>query len=172
MPTYRTAEVEFQDLLREVLATYHTELVEAGVTFGLLEAHAPVDRKTGEPKGPALKLHGYPCHAIVKINSHKDRVEGKPDATIVLDGDTFPALRKEQQTAVLDHEAHHIELARDEEGAIQTDDAGRPKLKMRLHDLVMGGFSSVVERHGEDAIETDHYKDCHKVMTQMLLPFG
>lgn len=36
---------------------------------------------------------------------------------------------------------------------MKTDDVGRPKLKMRLHDWQMGGFREIAQRYGSDALE-------------------
>jgi hypothetical protein len=41
----------------------------------------------------------------------------------------------------------------DNESGILSDDIGRPKLGIRLHDHQVGWFDSIVERHGIHAIE-------------------
>jgi hypothetical protein len=172
MPTYRTAPQGDVDLLDQVLQQYHAELADAGVTIGLLHAHARRDEKSGEPLGPALKLHGYPCAAVVKINSHQDRVEGKPDATVKLDADTWNDRPHEEKVAILDHELEHLVLVKDKEGAIEIDDACRPKLKMRLHDMNIGGFEAIVDRHKTAALEAQAYIDLHRQMSQKTFPWG
>ncbi|TXH55560.1 MAG: hypothetical protein E6Q97_08545 [Desulfurellales bacterium] len=172
MATFRTAEKEWVDLLAEVMKQHHPDLVEAGVTVGLLFAHAPRNDATGEPQGPALKHNGYPALAVVKINSQRDRVEGKPDATITLDGDRWPDESRESRVALLDHELAHLVLVRDEDGGIKTDDCFRPRLKCREHDFQLGGFWDVVERHGKDAVESRAYQDLHRGFSQRCFPWG
>lgn len=172
MPTHRTADSETVALLAEVMKQYHPDLVEAGVRVGLLLAHAPVDRETGEVKGPALKLHGYAALAIVRIVSAKDRVAGMPDAQVTLDADAWPEHVHERKVAIFSHELTHLVLVRDEEGGVKTDDAFRPRLKMRPHDYQLGMFTSVIEKHGLYAVEAQAYVELHRAMTQTKFPWG
>lgn len=164
MPVYTLAAPDDRRLLEEVAADFHPHLADAGVTVGLLLA-VP---KEGQ-EGPALKLHGYPALAVVKVNSLKDRVEGKPDCTVQLDGEAWKDLPDARRRAVLDHELTHVVVQRDADGRVKTDDAGRPKLKLRLHDMQVGGFEEVVKRHGAAAVEADHYAGLHRRMTQLEL---
>lgn len=166
MPTYRTADREDLAMLKEVMEEYHERLTEHDVRVGLLYAHAPTDEDTGKPKGVALKLHGEAALAIVKINSLKDRVEGKPDATVVLDGDQWPDHSEEKKRAILDHELAHLLTPGD------TDDAGRPKLKMRGHDFTLAGFWDVVDRHKQHAAESEAYTDIHREFSQRVFHWG
>jgi hypothetical protein len=73
--TYETAPKAVTDLLADLVALYHPEQAEAGVTYLVLLAHAPRDDE-GDPQGAALKHGGYPCAGLVKINSLKERVAG------------------------------------------------------------------------------------------------
>ncbi len=171
MPTYRTVDAETKELCDEVMQTHHPLLKEAGVTVQILTAHAKVSEATGEPVGPALKLHGVPALAIVKVTSLKDRVGGIEDARIILDGDQWPDFGEERQRSILDHELTHL-VPVYKDGFLQTDDANRPKLKTRPHDADLGVFFEVVERHGMQAVEAQAYRDLHNTMTQMKFPWG
>lgn len=155
MPSYRTPDAEWISLLNQVKEQYHPKLTEAGVTVSLLQAHGKRNAE-GELTSPTLKSHGYPALALVKINSQRDRTDGLTDATVVIDGDQFFDLSHEKQVAALDHELQHLEVVYDDDGNIQLDDCNRPKLKMRIHDLFVGGFLCIVERHGDNAIEIGH----------------
>lgn len=166
-PAPRDVEV----LLHKVLADYHPDLIEAEVTFSLLFAHAKEDAE-GNPVGPALKLHGYPALAIIKINSLQHRMEGLPDCTIRIDGDQWSTHLDEVKRAILDHEATHLALVRDSAGNFETDDANRPKMKMREHDIVVGGFKEVVDRHQKHAVEAQQFLEAHKVFLQTTFPWG
>lgn len=153
MATYRKADDESVELLRDVMVAYHPRLAEAGVRVEFLEAFAPRG-KNGEPKGPALKHHGYPALAVVKPTSHKDRVAGEADAILSIDGDRWPELTDARKRALLDHELTHLELVV-REGEIQLDDCHRPKLKTRPHDFEVGILDDVIRRHGADSFDAD-----------------
>lgn len=172
MATFRVAEAEWVDLLAEVMRKHHPDLVEAGVTVGLLFAHAPRGEATGEPKGPALKRGGAAVLSLVKVNSQRDRVEGKPDATITLDGDRWADEPRASQEAILDRDLEALLLVRNEDGGIETDDCFRPKLKLREPDFRLEGYWSIVERHGKDAVESRGYQEVHRGFTQRCFPWG
>ena len=174
MATYRQADEDVLDIIGVLMATpHHQDLRDAGVRVGARFAFAAVDEKTGEPKGHALKHHGWPAAAVVKIVSQKDRVSGMPDAMIDIDGMAWEQdWSNERKRAVLDHELTHLLVQRDDEGNIKLDDCCRPKLKMRPHDAEIGVFYDVVERFGEAAIEAEAYRGMHKKFTQLAFPWG
>lgn len=147
MSTFTIADDDTLRLFDVAMKTHHTRLVTAGVRVSVIAAAAPIDEDTNEPVGEALKHHGYPCMACVRIIKHSDRVQGMADAEIKIDGDRWPLLSREEKIAVFDHELTHLELVGD------VDDGGRPKLKMRLHDHQLGWFDEVAERHGKFSIE-------------------
>lgn len=111
--------------------------------------------------GHAVMLHGYPCAATIKVNTLKDRVQGKGDVTIEIDGESWKDRTEPQQRAVLDHELNHLIVKR-KNGEVVLDDQGRPKFDMRLHDLVVGGFAEILKRHGDDALDHAHLVSAHK----------
>jgi len=159
------------ELLRQTVELYRNELLEAGVTWNVVMVHAATDQN-GEPRGPALKHHGHDALAVVKINSLEDRVKGLADVTLRLDGDRWPEHSRETQVAILHHEAEHLILVRGDDGAVRTDDANRPKLRIRQHDLEIGGFECVVECHKMAAIEAQQYRDLNRRLSQKTLPWG
>lgn len=173
MPTYRTAPDDARKKLDTAVAKWHGDLKEIGVTFQLLFAHAQRDENTGEPKGPALKHANWPAAAVVRVNSLKDRVEGKSDCTVTLDGDTWDNRHPEEQMAILDHEIQHVEVCRTKPkklkkggkivleggGELVLDDAHRPKLKLRPHDYQHGGFDLIAERHKKHSLEVQHVQN-------------
>lgn len=151
---------EVHGLIREIMEEHHPDLVEAGVTVNAVFAYAPL-RSDGVPKQPSVKLHGYPCEAVVKINSLKARVEGLADATITFDGHLWGGVETaklepmadDRRKALIDHELQHLELKTDGDGNNKRDDLNRPELKMRLHDVEVGWFRAIAERHGKAAGE-------------------
>ncbi len=162
MPTYQKAD----DILPDVevaMEKYRPDLVEAGVTIEVLTAHGDA---------PALKHHGYPAAAIIRAMPQKDRAAGSADVRLVINAGWWEEASKRQREALLDHELTHLELQRDENGTVKTDDCGRPKIKIRSHDFQVGGFEEVVKRHKADAPESRTFYDAHKVFTQQAFPWG
>ena len=158
MPTtYQLADDPVTAIVCAVMRQYHRDLVEVGLTCTVMMAWAAKDDH-GEPLAPALKHHGWPVAAYIKINSLKDRVEGKSDCTIFLDADRWEELSEESQRALIGHELYHLVVRRDDEGNVMSDDVGRPKLKMRPHDYELTGFAEIARRYGNDALEVQQFR--------------
>jgi hypothetical protein len=170
--TYQKADDEVHRLVAEVIEQDFPDLKEVEVRVDLLMAFAARNEQTGEPQGYALKLHGVPCLAVIKVNNIKDRVAGLGDCRITFDGDRFVDLPDRKRRGLIHHELMHLVVARDSEGGVRTDDAFRPVLKTRNHDIDLGAFFATVKKYGEDAPETDNYKAAHREFTQLLLPYG
>jgi len=151
---YEKAGVDVMKLARSVMKQYHRELVEVELKVSVLMATAPKDEH-GKPLAQAVKLHGVPCAAVARIIPYKDRVAGREDAEIVIDADQWETASDPKREALLDHELHHFEVQRDEEGNPKSDDAGRPKLKMRHHDHDFGWFDVIARRHGVASYEVE-----------------
>src|SRR5947209_1295570 len=134
MPTtYREADTGHHQQARRLLETAFPDLREAEVTLTLMFAH--------NPDGPAVKLHGVPAAAKIKVNPLSDRAEGKQDATITLDAEVWDGKAERQREALLFHELTHLVVLRDKEtGAIKRDDLGRPRLKCKPDDYCVNGF--------------------------------
>lgn len=172
MATLTIPRSDVSDLVTQVMAEYHADLDNAGVTVGLL-AQWPSEGETDadDPGGSCLKLHGYPCAAVVKITPYRQRVQGVADAVITLDGGTWKGLARAEKVALIDHELTHLELARDEDGHVKTDDAGRPKLKMRLHDVQAGWFVDIARRHGAASFEVKQARETYEAYRQQFFEF-
>lgn len=152
MPTcYQLADPTVHAMAHEVMEAHHPELrMPDGLYIRLCIMFAFGDANSDEP---ALKLHGYPSAAIVKIIPYDQRVDKRADAEIKIDQSQWEAFNDTQRRALLDHEITHLEILKDDIGLVKTDDAGRPKLRMRLHDWQIGGFRSIAQRYGADAPE-------------------
>lgn len=163
--TYLDVPDDVPALASLILSEFHPELAEANVTLGYLFAF--------NKKGAAIKLHGYPCQATIKVNSYKDRKQGKPDATIEIDGANWYDKTEDEKLAILDHEITHLIVVHDRKtGLMKVDDLGRPKLKLRLHDYQLGGFRAVAERHGQAAPEVQQVANWRDRFGQMLMEWG
>lgn len=162
--TYEPASPAIHALVADLAARHHQELVDAGVTYLILLARANDESK------PALKHHGYPACAVVNVVNLKDRVAGLPDARILLDGDHWNGWHESKQRAILDHELEHLEVKRDDQGRVDRDDVGRPKLKLRPHDFEVGVFNDIMDRHREFAVETQAAATLSRKLAELQLP--
>lgn len=164
--TYEKACRDVLEILDEVMEKYHGELRKAGLTVDVLMAW--------NARGDAVKAHGYPALASIKINSLKERAAGRADATMVIDGLAFQAMDDARRRSLIDHELQHLTLARPRKGetGIPTDDQGRPRLRMRRHDWQLGGFEAVARRHGEHAHEVRHIRALADEHGQLLFGFA
>lgn len=147
----------------------HGPLWIGKVKIDLVFARAERD-DNGNLKGCALKKNGLRAYGIARKLPLKDRVMGRGDAEIVLDGDWWETATPEQQAALLDHELHHISLKADKHGNIQFDDIGRPQILLRKHDVEVGWFAAIAERHGAASIERTQAKTIMDGYGQFLWP--
>lgn len=168
MPTYRKASAEVGQIVNEMLEKYHGPLRDAGVQIECLFAYSLTD-DNGDSTGPALKLGGYPCNAVVRILNLKDRTVGRGDAEICIDGDQWDTWDDDQKRALIDHEIEHLELKTDDDGVIR-DDLGRPKLRLRKHDVQFGWFDSIARRHGAASFEVQQFRQLVVKKYQAWLP--
>jgi len=149
--TYTQCSPEIHKTARDIMHTHHPDLFANEPSFLCIFVDAGIDEE-GNPK-PAIKHQGYPCAGIVKLTNAADRACGKPDFVIQLDHQVWSRTEEEGRTSLLDHEITHVEPDLDEEGEYQVHSDGRPRLKMRRHDIEIGIFHEVIERHGAAAID-------------------
>jgi hypothetical protein len=148
MPTYERAPKSVENLAAEILCENecYQALLDAKVTVDYLFAHADQD-DDGNLVNDALKKNGVKALGVTRKTSLKQRALGLADAEISLDADWWEEASIPEQKALLDHELYHLELVITEDG-LQKDDLGRPKLKLRHHDVDVGWFKTIAERHG------------------------
>ena len=159
MSTYQKAPPEVKEMAEAILEEFisYKPLVEAKVKIDFLFAYAEVG-EDGESKGYALMKHGIRALGITRKMGIKDRVMGRGDAEVALDGDWWEDATPGRRKALLDHELHHIEVKLDEDGVVIRDDLKRPKLKLRKHDVEVGWFALVAGRHGSNSLEIEQAK--------------
>jgi hypothetical protein len=75
-------------------------------------------------------------------------------------------LDEKKRLAILDHELCHAQVVEDEEGNTATDHDGRPKWRVRKHDLEE--FREIVARHG--IYKQDILEFCKTAMERMGQP--
>lgn len=176
MPRWRVPDDDFlkacdvHQLVRDVMEAYHERLADVKLSVDILLAYVDTD-DAGNPLEEALKLHGYPCMATIKIRGPKDRAEGRGDVLLSLDVHAFLDLSDTERAAVIDHELTHVDLQLDKNGKPKTDDYGRPKLTLRLHDRQFGWFDAVALRHGRESQEVQQAAALHaKYAKQLYFP--
>src|SRR3972149_5080381 len=103
MTTYQKANQEAIASVARMCSQYHPDLDGAGVTFDVLLAFGPRDENE-DTTSPGIKVRGHACAAKVKIVSLKDRVAGRADAEILLDGDHCDEWGEGGLDAIGDHE--------------------------------------------------------------------
>ena len=159
MATFEKCDESVRQMADELLKEFetHKPTLDAGVTIDFVFAYAPKDEH-GNPTGDALSHGGYPALGICRKIPLKDRVLGRGDVEISLDGDWWGNASHEEQRALLDHELHHI--VPKQEGTntagkpvFKVDAAGRPVIGMRKHDYNFGWFKDIAARHGKHSQE-------------------
>lgn len=143
--------------IEDVMLQYHSRLLEPtiakSVTVETYLVYGPRN-KDGDQTGPAIQVRGKEAYACIRITKLEERVAGRCDAVMWIDGDNWKSWPERTLRAIIDHELTHLEIAEDPKtGEIQIDDAGRVKLRMRQHDFEVGWFDEVAERHPNYSIE-------------------
>lgn len=162
---YEECGQDVLDIADELIRRYYQDIQESGLTIRYLFAsdHLAI--------GGCLKKNGYPVPAIVKANSYKQRVEGMTDCTITIDKEWWEQHDRKQCAALIDHELYHILLARDDDGKYETDDCDRPKVTLRKHDVQIGGFRVIADRHKSRSVEFQAVDAAWKAWVQPNLDF-
>lgn len=160
MPTFERCDKSVEHVALSLLGKYedHAPLLAVEVKIDFVFAYADTDEKTGRPLNEALTKNGIRALGVTRILPLKDRVMGRGDAEIALDGDHWKVISAEEQTALLDHELHHLSLKTDKHGNVKYDDINRPQLQLRKHDVEVGWFSVIAQRHGAFSVEQKQAK--------------
>lgn len=172
MSTYAKADGEVTEMAASILTKFesHHPLLEAKVRVDYVFAYGERDEDTGARIGDALTKNGFRAFGIARKLSLKDRAMGRGDAEIAIDGDWWKETASEEmQAALLDHELHHLQL-KTKKGQIVYDDLGRPELKLRKHDVEVGWFALIADRHGKHSLEQIQAKAIMDFHGQMFWP--
>lgn len=164
MKTYSAAP-DASMTIEDMQDTYHSELQHVNVA-----ALFVFDTDASEP---VLKHQGYPAQAVVRITPIRERALGMADATIVIDRSNWLTLSQRQRYALVDHELTHLVRVLDNEtGTPVCDVLDRPKLKIRPHDMQIGFFTEVLQRHGDASYEARVTRQMFEVVSQLNFDFG
>lgn len=143
---YDTPTPEVAEIISSLIEEYYPDLKEAAATIESLFAY---DNKGGFP----VKSGGYPALACIKVNNLKNRVKGFADAEITIDAENFNGMTHEQKKGLLDHCLYSLNVIRDKEGAVKTDDASRPKMRIKKYDYRLSWFREIALRNKENSPE-------------------
>lgn len=155
---YTQCGSEIHDAADQVMQEHHKALRLSDGSFPRLCLMFVHDVDDEQP----LKLHGYPCAAVISVIPHKQRADKRADAEILIDEKWWNSAGDKERTALLDHEITHLEICIDDAGFVKCDDQGRPKFKLRLHDWQLGGFRCIAERYGDAAPEVQMARQFEK----------
>lgn len=176
MATFTRADKEIEELVNKVISEHYPELDSLlkhdrfPLTFDLLMVWADEDAN-GEPKGPALKHHGWPADAVIKAVDKASRALGRADVEIRFDANRWEEMNEEQREALVDHELYHLSV-RQEDGIPKRDDMGRVLFKMRQHDYEFGWFVEIAKRRGLASAEVYQAKRIMAENGQWLFSFA
>lgn len=164
MKTYSKASDDVLTHIANMQSLNHPKLKDVTVDalFAFDEEHS----------GPVLRHQGYGAAAVVRITPLRDRALGTADAVITVDRATWLDLTAPQRNALIDHELQHLYWELDGEGHAKSDGLGRPKLSMRRHDLQIGFFTEILERHGDASFEARMARQMLAVVSQAQFDFG
>jgi len=171
MPKYQKCGEAVTLLAGAILCEFptHKPTLDARVKIDYVFAFADRD-DAGNILGCAIKHRGIQALGLCRKVSLKDRVMGRGDVEITLDGDWWESHDEDEQRSLLDHELHHILVQVDSNGKALTDDFSRPKISMRPHDVEVGWFSVIAARHGKVGIERRHAAQIMQQFGQMFWP--
>jgi len=155
--TFEKAGGELRKTIDDVLQKYHSRLlrpiIEQDVTIEAIVVYGPRNSE-GVQTGPAIQVGGRNAYACIRASRLEERVAGRGDAIMWIDGDDYKKWPDKSLVAIIDHELTHVALAIDPKTEkIVLDDCGRVKIKMREHDFQVGWFDEVARRHGQHSIE-------------------
>jgi Putative phage metallopeptidase len=172
MPTFKKRDKTVHDMADAILHKYesHLPLLDTKCRIDFVFAYADRDEDSGEKLNDALKWHGRKALGVARIIPLKERALGRGDAEVALDGDWWSEdATEEQKDALLDHEMHHLSVKTTKK-VIQFDDLGRPVLKMRKHDVEVGWFAMIADRHGAASQEQIQAKAIMEATGQYFWP--
>lgn len=175
---YWKADASIVAFINNVMEKYHQDLHINKVKIGTIMAMSSSEETT------ALKLHGYPVAAMVKIVPLKDRITKEYDVEMLVDAALWKESSIKRKTALIDHELSHLAVKRKKPekpkkgepvkesgnlGEVVYDDIGRPVVKTVKADYNVGdGFLHVIQRHQEESFETININNAMNIIEQAL----
>lgn len=173
MSKYARANDDVAEMAAAILCKFdtHKPLLDAKVRIDYMMAYADED-ENGNPTGPAIMCRGFAADGTARKIPVRDRVMGRGDCEVTVDGDWWDneARTDQERMALLDHELHHFEVCKDEDGKVLLDSHDRPKIKLRKHDVEFGWFKIIAQRHGPASGEQQQAKSLFENSGQYFWP--
>ncbi len=160
MAKIEKAPKAIKDFALAILAQYetHKPVLEAKVNIEFLFAYGERHPESNALVSDAITKSGFRVLGQCRKTNSEERAAGRGDAVIMLDADWWEEADEAAQRALLDHELHHIDPVTDEDGKFVKDKNGRPRIKLRKHDVEVGWFKLIAERNGVHSLECQHAK--------------
>lgn len=159
MNTHKPAGLDIARRVKRLLKKHHTDLHKSRARIDAL--FVTTDGEDGAP----VKEKGIVSIVSPAIIPARYRGGMKADAVLLIDKEGFDELTPKQQDAWLDHGLQHLQPSMKED-TVALDGNDRPKLKLRAHDVTLGFFSVIAQRHGDHSPEVmackalvEHSKD-------------
>lgn len=160
MATYNRCPPSVTEMANAILCDFetHKPLLDAKVRIDFIFAYADEGKA-------AIRHQGQAALGLCRRLPPKQRAMGRGDAEITLDAAWWELASMAERRALLDHELHHIQV---KEG--KRDDLGRPVLTLRKHDVQIGWFAIIAERHGDFSVERQQARDIYDRHGQAFWP--
>lgn len=155
--TYQPADDALKQRVERVKSTHHRRLIQKvgddtiAVKIETILVFPPRN-KDGVETDVAIKVGGKEAYACIRCTKLEERVAGRGDAVMWIDGSRYKKWKNDILDAIIDHEITHLDWI-DHDSGFQLDDICRPRLKLRPHDFEVGWFTEVAERHGMNSVE-------------------
>jgi hypothetical protein len=136
----RDEKPELYDLMNELISNHHHHLIDANIAIAW--RYGWKEDQDGRTKlGQAKKLSD--------LDRELRTEDGKEiDLVILLNFEAWNRadFKEKHQSALIDHELCHFQVAVDEDGEFKLDSRGRAVYRIRGHDVEE--FTEIVSRHG------------------------
>lgn len=159
MNTHKPAGLDIARRIKRLLNKHHDDLARSRARIDAI--FVTTDGEDGAP----VKEKGIVSVVSPTIVPARYRGGMKADAVLLIDKEAFDELPVKQQDAWLDHGLQHLQPSMKED-TVATDGNERPKLRLRAHDVTLGFFSVIAQRHGDNSPEVmaakalvEHSKD-------------
>jgi len=143
------------DVLLAAVETYRPDLKAIKLTIDTVICENVTDEDG--TTGPAVKMHGTPVAARIAVNSTILRAQGLADALILVDGHRWKEMAEAERLSLMHDMIAGIMVSVDDDGQTETDDQGRPKIKIKPFDYRIAGYAEVAKAHGTNSHEVIEY---------------
>lgn len=182
MATFEKTDEDYDDVFARAMAgvydpgnkdseKIHKDLIDTKARVLAMFAKPPTD-EYGEKTGPALTSGGLRVLWKVKTTNLEHRSKYNVDAEFLIDKEAWDAWTEDERYAAVDEMLYSLEVQRDKDNYIKSDDIGHPVMKIRKPDIVVKTYTAMIRRHKE---ESEGYKAIQihaHFREQMLMEWG